>query len=305
MLKNIEPKYSFPAITRDSVCTGHQVVALDHFGAKRNVMIAGEFPLTIKVDGQEVVTLMTLGTHPEELALGYLRNQRLIDDIRHIESLAIDWDNDVVNIATSLGKGIKEFKKRISNRTVSTGCGQGTIFSCTLDTLYEKRLPKTSVRQSTLLLILKEISKHNLIYKKSGSVHGCGLCRGAEILMFIEDVGRNNAADTISGRMWIEGVSGEDKILYMTGRLTSEIVMKAAQMRIPVLLSRSGITQMALDLAEDLGIIIIGRARRTRFLIFSGKENVSFDVPFKQQSKDATILAKDFGICNERSPEAR
>jgi FdhD protein len=282
MLKNTEPKCSSPTMTRDAVRTAHQVVALDHFGVKRNVTIAGEFPLTIKVDGREVVTLMTLGTHPEELALGYLRNQRLIDDIRQIRSLAVDWDNDVVNISTSLGKGTLEFKKRVSTRIVSTGCGQGTIFSCTLDTLYETRLPQAKVRQSTLLLILKEISKHNLIYKESGSVHGCGLCRGAEILMFIEDVGRNNAADTISGKMWIEGVSGEDKILYMTGRLTSEIVMKAAQMRIPVLLSRSGTTQMALELAEDLGVTIVGRARRTRFLIFSGKENVSFDVPLKR-----------------------
>ena len=125
MLKNTEPKYSSPAIPRNPVCTAHQVVALDHFGLKRKVMIAGEFPLTIRVDGQEVVTLMTLGTYPEELALGYLRNQRLIDDIRQIESLAVDWDNDVVNISTSLGKGIIEFKKRMSARIVSTGCGQG------------------------------------------------------------------------------------------------------------------------------------------------------------------------------------
>ena len=122
--------------------------------------------------------------------------------------------------------------------------------------------------------------------------------------MFIEDVGRNNAADTISGRMWNEGVPGEDKILYMTGRVTAEIVMKAAQMRIPVLLSRSGITQMALELAEDLGIIIVGRARRTRFLIFNGEGNVFFDVPLTKSSENPSILAKEFGICGERSSGA-
>ena len=264
-------------MTEQALCPTHEVVAFDHLGQKRRIMIASELPLTIRVDDQEIVTLMTLGTHAEALALGYLRNQRLIEDIRQIKSLSIDWDHNVVNIATSAGKGIKAFNKRMSNRIVSTGCGQGTIFSCTLDTLYEAKLPKTTVRQSTLLFILKEISKYNLIYKKAGSVHGCGLCRGTDILMFVEDVGRNNAADTISGRMWIDGASGEDKILYMTGRLTSEMVMKAAQMRIPVLLSRSGITQMALELAEDLGIIAVGRARRTRFLIFSGEKKVFLD----------------------------
>jgi FdhD protein len=151
------------------------------------------------------------------------------------------------------------------------------VFSCTLDKLYEVKLPAVTLRQTVLYALLNRLTHYNQIYKLAGAVHGCGLCRGDEVLMFVEDVGRHNAADTISGRMWLDRISGEDKIFYTTGRLTSEIVMKAATMKIPVLLSRSGITHMALELAQDLGIMMIARAQRFRFLVYSGDGNIIFD----------------------------
>ena len=260
----------------------HHVVAIDQDGREQKVTIAGESPLTIMVDDQEIVTLMTLGTHPEELVLGYLHNQGLIEDIEDIVSVKVDWESERANVFTHSRKGLKDIKEKLSKRIVTSGCGQGTLFSCSLDKLYEIKLSNFKLRQSTIYALLKEITKYNQIYKKVGSVHGCGLCQNSKVSIFIEDVGRHNAADTIAGRMWIEGITGADKILYTTGRLTSEIVMKAAQMTIPVLLSRSGTTHMGLELAQDLGITLIARAKGKRFLVYHGEENIIFDAPPKK-----------------------
>jgi FdhD protein len=253
------------------------VTAVDEFGATRELRVAGEFPLTVKVDGREVVTLMTLGTRPEELALGYLRNQRLIEDLVQIRSVEVSWEREVVQVETHQGQGVVDWEKKLSRRTVTTGCGQGTVFSCTLDKLYDVHLPKVSLRQSLIYALLHTISQHNEIYREAGAVHGCALCRSAEVLLFVEDVGRHNAADAIAGRMWLDAIEGGDKIFYTTGRLTSEIVMKAAHMGIPVLLSRSGITHMGLELARDLGILMIARAKGRHFLVYHGAEDVIFD----------------------------
>ncbi len=254
-----------------------EVSAIDEHGERRQLSVAGEFPLTLKVDGQEVVTLMTLGTHPEELALGYLRNQRLIETIAEIASVTVDWERERVNVATSHGQGIIDWEAKTSKRTVTTGCAQGTVFSCTLDKLYDVRLPEVTIRQSTIYGLLKSISAYNELYKKAGAVHGCALCENTQVLIFVEDVGRHNAADAISGRMWLEDIDGGNKIFYTTGRLTSEIVMKAAHMGIPVLLSRSGITHMGLELARDLGVVMIARAKGKHFLVYQGHQQVEFD----------------------------
>lgn len=271
-----------PHMTTAGLVPTHDVEAVDQSGTKQLVRIAGEFPLTLKVDGREVVTLMTLGVHPEELALGFLRNQRLIERIEDIQSVDVNWEKESVNIVTRHGNGIIDWQEKLSKRTVTSGCGQGTVFSCTLDKLYEQQLSKPSVRQSVIYELLKTVSQHNKVYKKAGAVHGCALCMGADILIFVEDVGRHNAADAISGRMWLDRISGEDKIFYTTGRLTSEIVMKAARMEIPILLSRSGITHMALELARDLGIMMIARAKGNRFLVYNGAENILFDGPTEE-----------------------
>lgn len=264
-------------MTAAGLAPTQEVSAIDEHGDLRQLSVAGEFPLTLKVDGQEVVTLMTLGTHPEELALGYLRNQRLIENIAEIASVTVDWEHERVDVSTSRGQGIIDWEAKTSKRTVTTGCAQGTVFSCTLDKLYDVRLPAVLIRQSTIYGLLKSISAYNELYKKAGAVHGCALCESTEVLIFVEDVGRHNAADAISGRMWLEGIDGGNKIFYTTGRLTSEIVMKAAHMGIPVLLSRSGITHMGLELAHDLGVVMIARAKGKHFLVYHGHQQVDFD----------------------------
>ena len=266
-----------PEMTRAGLAPTHAVRAVDEHGDTRDLQVAGEFPLTIKVDDREVVTLMTLGTWPEALTLGYLRNQRLIEDIEEIRSVDVDWEREQANVSTFAGKGIVDWEQKLSKRTVTTGCGQGTVFSCTLDKLYEMRLPEVRLAQSGIYRLLKSISSYNEIYRQAGAVHGCALCRDAEIVTFIEDVGRHNAADAISGLMWLDRMDGADKVFYTTGRLTSEIVMKAAHMGIPAILSRSGVTHMGLELAGDLGVIMIARAKGRHFLVYNGADRIEFD----------------------------
>jgi FdhD protein len=249
----------------------HAVQAVDEQGEGRDMEVAGEFPLTIKVDDREVVTLMTLGTYPEALTLGYLRNQRLVEDIESIRSVEVDWEREQVAVSTVDGTGIVDWEEKLSGRTVTTGCGQGTVFSCTLDELYSWRVPHVSLKQSRIYELLREIASYNEVYKRAGAVHGCALCLDTDIITFIEDVGRHNAADAISGLMWLDGLGGGDKIFYTTGRLTSEIVMKVAHMGIPALL------HMGLELAQDLGLIMIARAKGKHFLVYNGADQIEFD----------------------------
>jgi len=255
----------------------HAVQAVDEFGEAREMQVAGEFPLTVKVDGREIVTLMTLGTHPELLTLGYLRNQRMLERLEDVAEVAVDWDREQVNVTTVHGRGIADVEERLRKRTVTTGCGQGTVYSCTLNELYELRVPEIRLSQATVYALLGNIAAYNEIYKRAGAVHGCALCLGTGILTFVEDVGRHNAADAISGMMWLDGIDGGDKVFYTTGRLTSEIVMKAALMGIPALLSRSGVTHMGLELAQDLGLLMIARAKGRHFLVYNGASQIDFD----------------------------
>ena len=266
-----------PRMSDAGLAPTHPVTAIDEYGASRELQVAGEFPLTIKVDGRELVTLMTLGCQPEFLTLGYLRNQRLIEDLDDIEAVEVDWDREQVEVTTRAGRGVSDWEEKLSKRTVTTGCGQGTVFSCTLDKIYDVRLQPPALSQSRIYALLRAITAYNDIYRKAGAVHGCALCRDTDILYFVEDVGRHNAADTISGRMWLDGVAGDDKVFYTTGRLTSEIVMKTAHMGIPVLLSRSGITHMGLELAQDLGMVMIARAKGRHFLVYHGREFIELD----------------------------
>jgi len=264
-----------PELSQAGLSPTHTVTATDEFGDTRQVQIAGESPLTLYVDDKEIVTLMTLGTHPEALALGYLRTQRFIDDIEQIKSVHVDWRTESVKVVT--WNGVEGWDEKLKKRIITTGCGQGTVFSCTLDKLYTLNLAKVAIRQSDIYRLLANIHNYNEIYKKAGAVHGCGLCHNTNINMFVEDVGRHNAADAIAGYMWLNHISGSDKIFYTTGRLTSEIVMKVAQMEIPVLLSRSGATHMGLEIAQELGVTMIARAKGKHFLIYNGTENFVFD----------------------------
>ena len=264
-----------PDMSNAGLAPTHAVTVRDQFGDSRDVYVAGESPLTLYVDGREIVTLMTLGTHPEALAIGYLRNQRFIGKLDEIRDVNVNWRTESAHVTT--WNGIEGWDEKLKKRTVTTGCGQGTMFSCTLDALYHINLPTVRVKQSRLYALLDNIHSHNDIYKRAGAVHGCGLCQDTDILMFVEDVGRHNAADAISGNMWLENLRGGDKIFYTTGRLTSEIIMKVMQMGIPILISRSGVTHMGLELAQELGVTMIARAKGLHFLVYNGHENIEFD----------------------------
>ncbi len=266
-----------PKMTRAGLAPTHAVTAVDEYGVGRDLHVAGERPLTLYVDKKEIVTLMTLGTQPEALALGYLRNQGLIERLEDIEAVQADWETESVVVSTRRGRGIAELEARTARRTVTSGCGQGTVFGNLLEKLQKSRLPRVRLRQSLVYELLRALNNYNEIYRSAGAVHGCALCREAEVLMFVEDVGRHNAADAIAGHMWLENLTGEDKVFYTTGRLTSEMVIKVAQMRIPILLSRSGVTQMGLDLARRLGVMMIARAKGRHFLVYNGAADIIFD----------------------------
>jgi len=274
---NCEAQPDRPTMTSAGLDPAHGVTAVNEFGETIDAHVPGELPLTIRVDGMEVVTLMTLGTQPEALTLGYIRNQKLIEDIRDIKSVAVDWDRELVDVQTRSGQGISDWQEKMKRRIITSGCGQGTIFSCTVDKLYEVKLKNPSLTQSNIYQLIRNVSQLNDVYRVSGAVHGCGLCTATESLMHIEDVGRHNAADAIAGRMWLDDLQGDDMIFYTTGRLTSEIVMKTAFMGIPVLLSRSGVTQMGLELAREIGMTMIARAKGKHFLVYNGADNVTFD----------------------------
>jgi FdhD protein len=251
------------------------VAAIDENGATRETPIAGEHPLTLYVDKREILTLMTLGAAPEALAIGYLRNQRLIDRIEDIVSVQVDWDVHAVVINTR--HGLKDLDAKLGKRTKTSGCGQGTVFGELMDEIDSVKLPADALMtRSTLYALLDRVRLHETIYKQAGAVHGCALVTNddgaSEILYFVEDVGRHNAVDAIAGRMWLDRVDGGDKIFYTTGRLTSEMVIKAAQMGIPFLVSRSGLTQMGYEIAQKVGITMIGRATGKHFLLFTGSE---------------------------------
>ena len=237
--------------------------------------IAGEHPLTLYVDKREVVTLMTLGAAPEALAIGYLRNQRLVNSLDDILAVHVDWDVDAVAVTTRAG--IADIDGRMEKRTVTTGCGQGTVFGALMDEIESIRLPHDAVLQeATFYSLIDNVRKHESVYKQAGAVHGCALAAnsgsGAEILMFVEDVGRHNAVDAIAGQMWLDNIDAADKIFYTTGRLTSEMVIKCAQMGIPFLVSRSGLTEMGYEIARRVDITMLGRATGKHYLLFTGHQ---------------------------------
>ena len=258
-----------PLLTRNARPATYTVEARDETGAIVPTPIAGEHPLTLYVDKRELVTLMTLGAAPEALAIGFLRNQRLVESIEEIASVQVDWEVNAVVVTTH--HGLQDLEARTAKRTATTGCGQGTVFGDLMEDIEAIRLDdRMRVEEETLFGLLNAVRVHESIYKQAGAVHGCALAKGSEILTFVEDVGRHNAVDAIAGWMWLEGVDGRDKIFYTTGRLTSEMVIKAAQMQVPVLVSRSGLTKMGHEVAEKVGITMIGRAVNKHYLLFTG-----------------------------------
>lgn len=249
---------------------------LDHNGQPQPTQMPGERALTIYLDKREIVTLMTLGQTPEALVLGYLRNQRLVEDLYDIAEIQVSWEVSAAAVSTRRGDAGKRCDELLRRRTVTSGCGQGTQFGNAFERL-ERLGDGFKVTRETIFELLAKVRQLDTVYKRCGAVHGCVLADGAQILHHIEDIGRHNAVDSISGLMWMQGQRGEDKLFYTTGRLTSEMVIKGAQMGIPVLISRSGTTEMGLDVARHCGVTLVGRAKHDRFLVFSGSKRIEFN----------------------------
>ncbi len=277
-----------PRLTRARAPLTQEVDVLDEHGQRKRVAIPAERDLTIYVDKRELVTLMTLGAHPEWLVLGYLRNQRLVRSLDEVESVTVDWE--VSSAAVHTRTGIDRIEERTARRIVTTGCGQGSVFGALMDEVASLRLPAAQLRQEALYGILEAIRHQESTYKSAGSVHGCALFRGSEMLLFVEDVGRHNAIDTIAGWMWMHGLSAQDApadqpfVFYTTGRLTSEMVIKSAQMGVAIVVSRSGMTQMGHQVAQQLGLCTVGRALNRRYLCYTGADRLLMEPPDRESA---------------------
>jgi FdhD protein len=261
---------ALPFLTHASAPLTREVEVVDEHGERSTTSIPAERPLTVYVDRRELVTLMTLGAHPEWLVLGYLRNQRLVRSLEEVESITVDWEVGAAAVKTR--HGIAKLEERTARRVVTTGCGQGSVFGGLMDEIEAIHLPEATITQAQLYGLVNAIRLQESTYKSAGSVHGCALFQGETMLLFVEDVGRHNAIDTIAGWMWLQDAEmpTQDKVFYTTGRLTSEMIIKSAQMGVPIVVSRSGITQMGHQIAQQLGLCAIGRATNKRFLCYAG-----------------------------------
>ncbi len=267
-----------PTLTQAQAELTRHIDVVNEHGVREQVSIPAERALTVYVDKREIVTLMTLGAHPELLVLGYLRNQRLVGEVSEVESITVDWEagEDGAGVAAvKTRRGIADIAARTEKRVVTTGCGQGSVFGDLMAEIDTLALPDARISQARLYAVLNAIRLQETTYKSAGSVHGCALFNGEHMQIFVEDVGRHNAIDTIAGWMWMNGVKANaDAIFYTTGRLTSEMVMKSAQMGVAVVVSRSGITQMGYDVATRLGLCTIGRASNKHFLGYTATERL-------------------------------
>jgi len=277
--------HHLPTLTRAKAPLTCEVEVLNEHGERLSMSIPAERPLTVYVDRRELVTLMTLGAHPELLVLGYLRNQRLISHASQVESITVDWDVGAAAVKTR--DGINDLDEKTARRVVTTGCGQGSVFGGLMDEVDQLELPaEACITQRQLYSLINTIRLQESTYKSAGSVHACAMfsLRGEEpeMLLFVEDVGRHNAIDTIAGWLWMSfaaspttsGAAVPGLAFYTTGRLTSEMVIKSAQMGVPVVVSRSGITQMGHQIAQSVGVCAIGRATNKRFVCYAGAERL-------------------------------
>lgn len=245
-------------------------------GEWQDKALACERPLTLYLDKRELVTLMTLGEDPEALVLGYLRNQGLVEQLEDILAIQVDWEVAAAAIRTA--RTAANLEEILSQRTVTTGCGQGTVFGNQMARLESTQLTQWPLKQSQVYKLLQALNEYNATYRNAGAVHGCAVCTSeGQVLAFCEDIGRHNAVDTLAGRLWLDGLEPEQAIFYTTGRLTSEMVIKTAQMGISVLLSRSGATQMGLEIAQRLNILMLARAKGKHFQVFSGHQRLELD----------------------------
>lgn len=277
------PDPSDPALTQP-------VVGIDQDGRRVEARIVHERPLTLFLNGREIVTVMTIGDHPEELALGYLLNQNMLrpDDV----VTAVEYDPELAVVVVRTARET-DFEQKLQKKIRTSGCAQGTVFGDLMERFEQVRLaPDAILKTSWLYALTKKINTTPSLYLEAGAIHGCVLCQQDEVLIYMEDVGRHNAVDKIAGFMWRHGLMPEDKIFYTTGRLTSEMVIKTVQMGIPILVSRSGFTAWGVELARKAGLTLIGRARGRRFLALSGEERIVFDADPRQIEEEDPRLRR-------------
>ena len=264
----VQPDPADPRLTR-------RVTGRDHEGREVETSVTMERPLTLFLNGQEIVTMMTIGDHPDWLAVGYLLNQNML---RTDDSItAIDFEEELETVVVRTARKT-DYEDKLKKKTLTSGCAQGTVFGDLMEELEDVRLDAGArVRTSWLYGLSKTINTTPSLYLEAGAIHGCVLCQGESPLVYMEDVGRHNAVDKIAGYMFVNGVPAHDKIFYTTGRLTSEMVIKTVKMGIPILVSRSGFTAWGVELARKTGLTLIGRARGKRFVALSGAERIEFD----------------------------
>jgi FdhD protein len=280
-----EKSFSQISLTKATISSTVEIQAVNEKGETIDVQISGEHPLTLYFDKREILTLMTLGAQPEALALGWLRNQKLVNSPNEIAAIHVDWETESVAVTSKqlqeTGVSIWENTEKSSvfnKKTTTSGCGQGTVFGDLMTQIDTTTLSHAyPLSDEVLYVLMDKVRKYESIYKQAGAVHGCALCSNSgdnrgDILLFVEDVGRHNAVDTIAGQMWLQGLEGADKIFYTTGRLTSEMVIKCALMGIPTLVSRSGLTQMGYEIAQKLNMTMLGRCQGKHYLLYTGFE---------------------------------
>ena len=272
-----------------------RVSGIDESGKPIDTSVTVERPLTLFLNSQEIVTMMTIGDYPEYLAVGYLVNQNMLSGQDEVTGVEYEEDIDTVVVRT---REETDFEDKLSKKTLTSGCAQGTVFGDLMEKFDEIRLSDdVQIRTSQLTELLKRINTAPSLYLEAGAIHGCVLCRSERPLIYMEDVGRHNAVDKIAGYMYLNGLTGEDKLFYTTGRLTSEMVIKTVQMNVPILISRSGFTAWGVELAREAGLTLIGRARGSRFVALSGEHRIIFDAenggsidePAKHRRKGARV----------------
>jgi FdhD protein len=261
-----------------------RVTGVDQAGKPVETSVVVERPLTLYLNGQEIVTMMTIGDYPQYLAVGYLINQNMLK--QGDEVTAVDYDSEIDTVVVRT-KGKTNFEEKLKKKTLTSGCAQGTAFGDLMEKFDEIALPKDAVlKTSWLYRLTKKINTAPSLYLEAGAIHGCVLCEEDRPLIYMEDVGRHNAIDKIAGYMFLNKISPVGKLFYTTGRLTSEMVIKTVQMRIPILISRSGFTAWGVDLARKAGLTLIGRAKGARFIALSGAERIVYDADAREVADD-------------------
>ena len=264
----VRPDPDDPRLTR-------QVAGIDHEGHAIETLVVTERPLTLFLNGREIVTMMTIGDHPDYLAVGYLLNQNMLRPEERI--IGVDYDDEIETVVVRTDRET-DFEDKLKKKTLTSGCAQGTVFGDLMEKFEEVRLdPEAILRTSWLYALTRKINTAPSLYLAAGAIHGCVLCEEDRPLVYMEDVGRHNAVDKIAGYMHLNGISSVGKVFYTTGRLTSEMVIKTVQMRMPILISRSGFTAWGVELARQAGLTLIGRAKGRRFVALSGAERIVFD----------------------------